>query len=156
VKKTYVKFCSLKEGAKWLCYEDIEPLMDEEIVDCLTYELMPCENQEFFDAYVESHRKKFGSDFDPDKAKEKENDMKNEMPEFRYLVEEADGFNYYTTEFETLEEANEKGKKMWMELSDEEKENHSIRVVRASDEWEKPEKIVLKEIEGAFNSDAEH
>lgn len=39
---------------------------------------------------------------------------------------------------------------------DEEKENHSIRVVRASDEWEKPEKIVLKEIEGAFNSDAEH
>ena len=44
--------------------------MDEEIVDCLNYELMPCENQEFFDAYVQSHRKKFGSDFDPDKAKE--------------------------------------------------------------------------------------
>ncbi len=54
--------------------------------------------------------------------------MKNEMPEFRYLVEETDGFNYYTTEFETLEEANDFAWHAWNHLTREEKKTDSVKV----------------------------
>ena len=39
-------------------------LMDDEICEELNFEMAPCTEQEFLDAYVERHAEKFGEDFD--------------------------------------------------------------------------------------------
>ena len=38
-------------------------LMDDEICEELNFEMAPCTEQEFLDAYVERHAEKFGEEF---------------------------------------------------------------------------------------------
>lgn len=39
-------------------------LMDDEIREELHQELVPCSDQEFLDAYIIAHKKKYNEDFD--------------------------------------------------------------------------------------------
>lgn len=41
-------------------YEAAENLMDGDLREKVAYDISPCTNQEFFDAYVKAHQKKFG------------------------------------------------------------------------------------------------
>ena len=44
-------------------FEAAVNLMDDEIREQLHDEMAPCEDQEFIDAYVKAHEKKFNEDF---------------------------------------------------------------------------------------------
>lgn len=41
-------------------YEVAENLMDGDLREKVAYDISPCTDQEFFDAYVKAHQKKFG------------------------------------------------------------------------------------------------
>lgn len=45
-------------------YDTAVSLMDNDIREDLHRKLVPCSNQEFFDAYCAEHRKKFGEEFE--------------------------------------------------------------------------------------------
>ena len=44
-------------------YDAAVEMMDDEIREELAYEIAPCTDQEFFDAYCELHKKKFREEF---------------------------------------------------------------------------------------------
>ena len=41
-------------------------LMDDDIREELNFQMAPCTDQEFFDAYSKAHKEKFGEEFVPD------------------------------------------------------------------------------------------
>ena len=52
---------------KVINYKAAESLMDDEIREDLHGDLAPCTDQEFYDAYCEEHKRRFGEEFEPDK-----------------------------------------------------------------------------------------
>lgn len=49
-------------------YDAAEAMMDDDIREVLHYELAPCTDQEFFDAYSKAHAEKFGGEWELNKA----------------------------------------------------------------------------------------
>lgn len=49
-------------------YDVAEAMMDDDIYEDLHYELAPCADQEFFNAYAKAHAAKFGEEWELSKA----------------------------------------------------------------------------------------
>ena len=54
-------------AGKTIDFEAAVSIMDDELREPVRFELAPCADQEFFDAYCKRHLKKFGEEFEPDK-----------------------------------------------------------------------------------------
>lgn len=54
----------VNEWGTEIYYDAAVGLMDDEIRERLHGELAPCTDQEFFDAYVAAHEKKFGEEWE--------------------------------------------------------------------------------------------
>lgn len=52
---------------KEIDFEAAINIADREICEKLHFELAPCSEQKFFDAYCEAHEAKYGEDFEPNK-----------------------------------------------------------------------------------------
>lgn len=53
------KYVTNEHGVK-IEYGVAEGLMDSDLREKVAYDISPCTAQEFFDAYVKAHQKKFG------------------------------------------------------------------------------------------------
>ena len=53
----------INQYGKSLYFEAAVNLMDDDLREQIHNDMAPCSNQEFFDAYVNAHAKKFGEDW---------------------------------------------------------------------------------------------
>jgi len=53
----------INQYGKAINFDAAANLMDDDLRERLHDDLAPCSNQEFFDAYVNAHAKKFGEDW---------------------------------------------------------------------------------------------
>lgn len=57
----------INSAGKTIDFEAAVNIMDDELRESVHFELAPCADQEFFDAYCKRHFEKFGEEFEPDK-----------------------------------------------------------------------------------------
>lgn len=53
------------QDGRFVDYEAVENLMDDELREELHREIAPCSPQRFFDKYAEMHAERFGEEFPP-------------------------------------------------------------------------------------------